>query len=269
MNFAKLNGVTIHHQLIGAAEGKPTIVFANSLGTDFRIWRDVVVALAGEAAIINYDKRGHGLSDIGDAPYKMEDHVGDLIALLEYLNVSNAVICGVSVGGMIAQGVYAQRPDLVSGLILCDTGHKIGNETFWNDRINLISKSGLEAFADTILERWFTSDFRKPDNASFAGYRNMLVRTTLEGYIGTCTALRDADYTQEAKRIAVPTLCMVGEQDGSTPPALVEELCALIPKSQVELIADCGHLPSIEQPEAVVQLIRNFLTRNGFYEDAS
>jgi len=269
MNFATINGVTIHHQLIGAAEGKPTLVFANSLGTDFRIWRDVVVALAGEAAIVNYDKRGHGLSDIGNAPYQMDDHVDDLIALLEYLNVSNAVISGVSVGGMIAQGVYAKRPDLVSGLILCDTGHKIGNEDFWNDRIELISKNGLEAFADTILERWFTSQFRTPDNADFAGYRNMLVRTTLDGYIGTCTALRDADFTDEAKRIAVPTLCMVGDQDGSTPPALVEELCALIPKSQYELIKDCGHIPSIEQPEAVVQHIRNFLARNGFYEDAS
>lgn len=269
MNFAKLNGVTIHHQLIGAAEGKPTIVFANSLGTDFRIWRDVVVALAGEAAIINYDKRGHGLSDTGNSPYKMEDHIGDLIALLDYLNVSNAVLCGVSVGGMIAQGVYAQRPDLVSGLILCDTGHKIGTQDFWNDRISAISEKGLEGFADAILERWFTPAFRTPDNAPFAGYRNMLVRTTLDGYIGTCTALRDADYTEQAKEISVPTLCMVGDQDGSTPPALVEELCALIRKSQYELIKDCGHIPSIEQPETVVALIRNFLARNGFYEDAS
>lgn len=269
MNFANLNGVTIHHQLIGAAEGKPTIVFANSLGTDFRIWRDIVVALAGEAAIVTYDKRGHGLSDIGNTPYQMDDHVDDLIALLEYLNVSNAVICGVSVGGMIAQGVCAKRPDLVSGLILCDTGHKIGTEDFWNDRISAISEAGLEGFADAILERWFTPAFRAPDNAAFAGYRNMLVRTTLEGYIGTCTALRDADFTEETKRISVPTLCMVGEQDGSTPPSLVEELCALIPKSQYELIADCGHIPSIEQPEIVVQHIRNFLARNGFYEDAS
>jgi len=269
MNFAKLNDVTIHHQLIGAAEGKPTIVFANSLGTDFRIWRDVVVGLAGEAALINYDKRGHGLSDIGNSPYTIDDHVDDLIALLDYLNVSGAVICGVSVGGMIAQGVYAKRPDLVRGLILCDTGHKIGTQDLWNDRIAGISEAGLEAFADPILERWFTPEFRSPDNAALAGYRNMLTRTTLEGYIGTCTALRDADFTEDAPRIAVPTLCMVGDQDGSTPPSLVEELCALIPKSQFELVEHCGHIPSIEQPEAVLKLIRNFLTRNGFYEDAS
>jgi 3-oxoadipate enol-lactonase len=63
LQFAHLNGVTIHYQVIGAA-GKPLIVFANSLGTDFRIWRDVIVRLVGDYAVICYDKRGHGLSSI-------------------------------------------------------------------------------------------------------------------------------------------------------------------------------------------------------------
>ena len=199
----------------------------------------------------------------------MDDHTNDLIALLDYLEVKSAVICGVSVGGMIAQNVYIKRPDLVSGLILCDTGHKIGTLEFWNDRIAAIREKGLYGFADAILERWFTAEFRSAGNPSLAGYKNMLTRTTLEGYIGTCEALRDADFTKDAPRISVPTLCMVGDQDGSTPPSLVEELCALIPKSQFELIEQCGHIPSIEQPEQVLKLIRAFLSRNGFYEDAS
>jgi 3-oxoadipate enol-lactonase len=53
MQFARLNGVVIHHQVIGAAPDRPTIVFANSLGTDFRIWRDVIVRLVGDFGILH------------------------------------------------------------------------------------------------------------------------------------------------------------------------------------------------------------------------
>ena len=259
MQFANVNGVTLHHQVIGAGEGRPTIVFVNSLGTDFRIWRDVVVALAGEAAIVTYDKRGHGLSDIGASPYAMADHVGDLAGLLDRLEINNAVICGVSVGGMIAQGLHAARPDLVRALILCDTAHKIGDAALWNGRIDAVMGSGIESLADGIMELWFTPAFRTPDNPAYAGYRNMLVRAPVGGYVGTCAALRDTDYTEVARNIAVPTLCLVGDRDGSTPPDLVASLAALVPGARFEVIADAGHLPMIEQPEPVVALIREVL----------
>ena len=65
MQFASINGVTLHYQLIGAPEGRPVLVFANSLGTDLRIWRDVILRLVGDFAIVTYDMRGHGLSDLG------------------------------------------------------------------------------------------------------------------------------------------------------------------------------------------------------------
>ena len=91
MQFASINDVTIHYQLIGAPADRPVIVFANSLGTDFRIWRDVIVRLAGDFAIILYDMRGHGLSDVGQVPYSMEDHATDLAGLLDLLSVKDAV----------------------------------------------------------------------------------------------------------------------------------------------------------------------------------
>ncbi len=259
MQFAHINGIALHYQIIGAPQGKPVLVFVNSLGTDFRIWRDVIVHLAGEAAIVTYDKRGHGLSDAGEAPYAMEDHVADLAGLLDHLDVKKAVICGLSVGGMIAQGLCLERPDLVRGLILCDTAHKVGNDAMWNGRIDAVKEGGIASISDSVLERWFTEAFRKPENAAFACYRNMLERTTVEGYAGTCAALRDADYTDRLDAVRVPTLCLVGEADGSTPPALVKELSGLIAGASFEIVADAGPLPCIEQPDSVVALIRRFL----------
>ena len=259
MHFSKLNGIALHYQLIGAAGDRPTIVFINSLGTDFRIWRDVVVRLAGDFPVVLYDKRGHGLSDVGATPYSIDDHVQDLAALMDHLQLRGAVLCGLSVGGLIAQGLYAARPDLVCSLILCDTAHKIGTADFWRERISAIEEGGIEVIADGVMQRWFTPAFRAPDNAEFAGYRNMLTRQPVAGYVATCAAIREADFAEAAPRIGVPTLCIVGDQDGSTPPDLVLALARLIPNARYEVIAGAGHIPCVEQPEALQAIMRSFL----------
>ncbi|WP_331376592.1 3-oxoadipate enol-lactonase [Sinorhizobium chiapasense] len=258
MQFARINDITIHYQVIGATGEKPVLVFANSLGTDFRIWRDVVVRLAGEFAIVLYDKRGHGLSDVGQVPYSIEDHATDLAALLDLLSVRQAIVCGLSVGGLIAQSLYQRRPDLVRALVLSDTAHKIGTAEMWDARIATIEAHGIEAIADAVLERWFTPAFRRPENVAFTGYRNMLIRQPVAGYIGTCAAVRDADYTEAAKKIAVPVLCVVGEEDGSTPPDVVLSTARLIPGARYEVIREAGHIPCVEQPEILTAILRPF-----------
>ena len=261
MQFARLNGVVIHHQVIGAAPEKPAIVFANSLGTDFRIWRDVIVRMVGDFSIIAYDKRGHGLSELGSGPISMNDHINDLEALIEHFDAKNVIVCGLSVGGMIAQGLAAKRPDLVRALILCDTGHKIGTREMWDARISAIGEQGIAGLSDAILERWFTKDYRSADNAEFAGYRMMLERTPVDGYVGTCAAIRDSDFTESSSKLNMPTICVVGTEDGSTPPSLVGELARLIPGAMYQEIPGAAHLPCIEKPIELSEIIKAFVGR--------
>ncbi len=261
MQFARLNGVVIHHQVIGAAPDKPTIVFANSLGTDYRIWRDVIVRMVGDFSIIAYDKRGHGLSESGGGDITMDDHINDLAALIENFEARNVIVCGLSVGGMIAQGLAAKRPDLVRALILCDTGHKIGTPEMWNARISAITELGIAGLSDAILERWFTTDYRSADNAEFTGYRMMLERTPVEGYVGTCAAIRDSDFTTSTSELKVPVICVVGTEDGSTPPALVGEMARLIPGAMYQEIPGAAHLPCIEKPIELSEIIKAFIER--------
>lgn len=259
MNFLQVGDVAIHYRAEGVGTGKPVIAFINSLGTDFRIWDAVMAELGDAYAYVLHDKRGHGLSGTGVLPYSIEAHAGDLIALLDHLKVENAVIWGLSVGGLIAQVLYAARPDVVRGLVLSNTAHKIGTPEMWNARIDTILQNGLSDLIDPIMERWFTSAFRKDDNAVYAGCRVMLARQSVDGYCGTCAAIRDADYTTATARIAVPTLCVVGDQDGSTPPDLVKSLAALIPASAYAEISGCGHIPCIEQPGAYSATVAAFL----------
>jgi len=260
MAFARLNGVVLHYETRGPADG-PVLVFSNSLGTDFRIWNDVVGRLGDAFRVVLYDKRGHGLSEAPPAPYRLDDHVGDLAALLDHLGVTRAVIVGLSVGGMIAQDLAASRPDLVTALVLMDTAHKIGTADMWNARIDTVTSKGIGAMSDAIMERWFTPAYRRADNADFTGYTAMLTRTTVDGYAGTCAALRDADLTRSTAALTIPVLCIVGDQDGSTPPDLVRSTADLVAGSRFEIIKDAGHLPCIEQPAQTARLVGEFAAR--------
>lgn len=258
MNFANIGGVTLHFAHRPTA-GVRHLVFINSLGTDFRIWNTVTEALGDDVSTLVYDKRGHGLSDLGATPYSIEDHVDDLVGLIDHLGIGDVVLCGLSVGGLVAQGFYARRPELVSGMVLCDTAHRIGTPESWNARIATVGKDGIGAIADAVMKVWFTPAFHERRASELAGCRNMLSRQSPVGYAATCVALREADYTAAAASIAVPALCVVGDQDGSTPPALVRSLADLIPGSRFEVIERAGHIPCVEQPTALVALLRDFI----------
>ncbi|MEP1091119.1 MAG: 3-oxoadipate enol-lactonase [Rhizobiaceae bacterium] len=258
MQFAKINGVTLHYQVISAPEDKPTLVFSNSLATDFRIWRDIVVRLVGECSMVMYDKRGHGLSDIGDTPYKIDDHVNDLAGLLDHLGISNAIICGLSVGGLIAQGLNFLRPDLVRAMILCDTGAKIGTDEMWNERMEIVREQGLGGLVEANMQRWFTPDFHKNRADELDGISNMFLRVPVAGMLATMEAIKNADLRAAAPQTKVPTICIVGDQDGSTPPSLVLELAKSIPEARYEVIKGAGHIPCVEQPETMVEIFRAF-----------
>lgn len=258
MQFVQVGKVALHYQTISGPADRPVLVFINSLGTDFRIWRDVLLRLVGSCPLLVYDKRGHGLSDEDAGHASIDDHVDDLLGLLNHLDIQSAVVCGLSVGGLIAQRLYQRRPDLVQGLILCDTAAKIGTAESWNERIEAVRDGGLQSIVDAVMQRWFTAAFRADDPA-FVGYRTMMQRQPVEGYIATCAAIRDADYTDFLTQIAVPTLCVVGDQDGATPPDLVLDMAKRIPRARYEVIQNAGHIPSVEQPEAMTLVIEAFL----------
>ncbi|MCB8819894.1 3-oxoadipate enol-lactonase [Microvirga rosea] len=258
MAFTRANGIVLHHRVLGRSDG-PTLVFSNSLGSDFRIWQDVASAFLDRFRVVVYDKRGHGLSDAPPGPYTIDDHVDDLIALLDILRIRQAAIVGLSVGGMIAQRMAVREPARVTALVLCCTAAKIGTPETWAERIAAVEQHGLEAVVEGVLARWFTPAFRKSHADEFAGWRNMLLRTPREGYAGTCAGIRDADLTADAGRIAAPTLCLAGDQDGSTPADLVGRTAALIPGADFQIIAGAGHIPCIERPYELAMLIEMHL----------
>lgn len=262
MKALRANGQILHVADEGPRDG-PAVVFSNSLGTDFRLWNPMLPHLPSGLRLIRYDKRGHGLSTCPDGPYSIEDHMRDLESLLDQLGVMQAVIVGLSVGGMIAQALAAARPDLARGLVLCDTGHVIGPPEIWETRIEAIRKGGIESLSDAILERWFSASFHEKRAEELALWRGMLTRTPVEGYLGTCRAIQHADLTEGTKQLSMPTICVVGSEDGATTPDLVRSTADLLGTDCAE-IEGAGHLPCVEAPDVLADIIKAFLQENGF-----
>ncbi len=233
-------------------------MFANSLGSDLRIWDDVAARLVSNFRVIRYDKRGHGLSEASLPPYSASDLADDVIALLDELKIERAVMCGISVGGAIAQAVALNYPQRVRGLVLCDTGARIGTAEAWRQRIDLITTGGVESVEKMTMERWFSAGFREKKPADLRGYATMLCQTSRDGYIGTCAALRDADFRGLDGKIKCPTLVLCGALDIATPPELGCELAGLIPGAKFSLVEDAAHLPCIEQPERMAAQMLEF-----------
>ncbi|MEQ8584708.1 MAG: 3-oxoadipate enol-lactonase [Thalassobaculaceae bacterium] len=256
--FVEIDGCALHVREDGPPD-RPAIVFANSLGKDLRIWDAVVDALSGQWRCVRMDKRGHGLSALGSTPVSIQRLADDVLGVLDHLGVDRAVMAGVSIGGVITQAAYAARPGAFAGLMMCDTAARIGSAEMWQLRIDTVAATGLDAMADGILERWFAPAFHRSRPVDVAGYRQMLARTPAEGYAAACAALRDADLTAGAAAIHVPAVVVCGREDGATTPDVVSAFARSLPNARYEELADVGHLPCIEAPEAIVSHLKTLL----------
>lgn len=249
------DGVGLHWREDGDPAGPP-VLFLNSLGTDLRLWDKIVPAL-GRYRVLRMDMRGHGQSDVPPPPYAMGTLVRDAERLLDHLAPGPTVIVGLSIGGMIAQGLAVKRPDLVRAIVLSCTAARMGTAELWHQRIAAITEGGLAEIADGVMARWFGPDFLA--GPELATWRSRFLETPAQGYIGCCHAIAGTDFYTPTSGLRLPALGIAGREDGAAPPDLMRETMALIPGSVTHVIPRAGHLPPVETPEAYHALLDEFL----------
>lgn len=260
MQLFDTGDVRLHYRVDGPEDGAP-LVFSNSLGTDMRLWDPILPHLPEGLRIIRYDKRGHGLSSCPPAPYHMGSLITDVERLLDHLEVRDSVFVGLSIGGMIAQGLAVKRLDQIRAMVLSNTGTKIGTRAMWAERIASVEEGGIESLAEGVMQRWFSDAFRASPELEL--WRNMLVRQPAAGYAGCSAAISHSDFYTPTSGLRLPALGIAGAEDGSTPPDLVREMIELIPGSKFHLIRKAGHLPCVEQPEEFAEVLTGFLSEVG------
>ena len=257
MTFTQIAGVRFHYRLDGTA-GAPVVALANSLGTNLAMWDAQIPALTQKFRVLRYDSRGHGQSDVTPGPYTIAGLGGDVISLLDALQIPTAHYCGLSVGGLIGQWLGINASKRFKSLTLCNTAARIGTTDGWNTRITAINEGGIAKIANGVVSRWFTEDFARRAPAQVEAARQMLLHSPPEGYVATCAAIRDEDLLEVISRVNLPTLVISGAQDAATTPADGRFVVEQIPGAQY-LELNTAHLSNIEAAEPFTTALLKFL----------
>jgi 3-oxoadipate enol-lactonase len=152
-------------------------------------------------------------------------------------------------GGMIGQGLALSHPDRLESLVLADTAAIIPDEAqpVWQERLDAVRNEGMQAVAESTLERWFTPNYLKQNLPEVDQIRQQILDTPVAGYVGCSEAIRKLTYLDQLGAIQVPTMIMVGADDPGTPVAASEAMHARIKGSNLVVIPAAAHLSNIEQ----------------------
>ena len=258
MNRIKANGIDINYRLEGP-ENAPVLMLSNSLLTDYGMWDTQVPAFTAKYRLLRYDSRGHGDTQATPGAYSMEMLVADVVGLIDALGIRKLHFLGLSKGGMVAQRLAAKHGDRLSSVVLCDTACQMPPRSIWDDRIKLAREKGTGAFVQGMTERWLTPGYRATHPEVLAKLGTMISRTSVDGLVGSASAIQDMDHLPLLAEIKVPTLIIVGEKDMGTPVAAAEVLNRGIDGSKMVVVKNAAHLPNIEQAATFDATVLEFL----------
>lgn len=245
-----------------SAEGSRTpVVLSHALGLDYAMWLPTEALWTRDRQVLAYDHRGHGRSGVPPGPYSMSDLVADAERLVIKWNKGPVIWVGLSLGGMVGQGLSILRPDLVRGLVLAHTTARYphAGRDAWNQRIDRVREGGMEAVVELVLQRYLTNAVRTEQPELAAALREKVLRTSVEGYMASCHAIRDVDWLDDLHRVTVPTLVLAGEHDMGATPAMAEDIHRRIRGSQLAILPGASHLSPLETPDAFEREVGRFL----------
>ena len=260
MGLVYLDDIRLNAEVSGPVGG-PAVVLLHALGTGRSIWDEVVGLLPASCRVLRFDMRGHGASDVPEPPYAMGALIRDAERMMAHFGLRDAVVVGLSLGGLVAQGLAVKRLDLVRGLVLSNTAAKIGSAAMWGERVAQVQAEGLAAYAPGAMERMFGR--RWQEVAGMPRVRAMLEGMDARGWVGCASAIAGTDFYTPTAGLRLPTLAIAGGLDGTTPPDLVRETADLILGSRFHLMRGAGHLPMVEKPAEYAGVIAEFLRSIG------
>lgn len=262
METAIINGVRIGYIDRGNKDGLP-IVFMHGMAFDHQMWTPQIKLFENGFRVVAFDMRGHGRSEAGDGQFTFRHLAEDCVGLLDHLGIEQAVLCGLSMGGAVAQRVFELHPEPVRALVLCDTTCQADTDDSKKRRelaIQSIKKEGMGPFTEGFLKTVFA-----PANFSKHGEAIEKIRGIILSSppIGICGALlaqaARTDLCRMLFQIDVPTLVMVGAEDSLSTPDMMETMAESIPNAHFRVIPEAAHVSNLENTEEFNRELQAFL----------
>ncbi|MCX2731254.1 3-oxoadipate enol-lactonase [Saccharopolyspora sp. NFXS83] len=234
----------------------PVLVLSNALGGTAAMWDPQLAALTEHYRVVRYDQRGHGGSPVLPGPYLLEDLAGDVLALLDHLEVPSASFAGASLGGVIGLWLGAHAAERIDALTVCGTSAWLDRRDAELDRARAAREHGTNELVAPTIERWFTPYFRERHAEEAASYAAMIAGADDEAYARCCEVLARADLRAELSSISAPTLVISGAEDPATPPehgaAIADGIGG---NARLEVVDHAAHLANVERAAEVNSLL--------------
>ncbi|MFX1536348.1 MAG: alpha/beta fold hydrolase [Promethearchaeota archaeon] len=271
MPIIETNDINTYYEIHG--EGQPLVLIHGGFVSS-TMWQPQVDYFSNRYKVITYDIRGHGKTGPSALKrYKIETLAEDLHTLLENLEIQTPIICGLSLGGMIAQVYAVKYPDKLKGLILADTAASIAL-TFWDKlmvyvlaprwlMLGSLRLMGVRNFIK--FSFWYAKYTRSEEwlgNKDITEYeKSEMLKMDKKEYLKIFGSLYDFRL-QDLAKIKVPTLVLNGEHESKTVFVHAEKIKELIEDCEVVVISNAGHISNLENKEEFNQVIEAFLIRN-------
>lgn len=227
------------------------VVFIHGLGSRKEAWIPQH-ELANRYRLVIPDLRGHGETEMNEG-LTVKNFALDIIELMESLDIPSAFICGLSLGGIVAQELYKQRPDLVRGLILCNTTSYIpailANKII-NESSKLLKKSEYDLVEHIVTKGLYDTVYKEEAKKAF------YIRDT---YLESAKAPIGINYFSLLPSIRKPVLLIGSTHDKVTPFANIYIMKALIRQANSAILKNTGHLSNIEQKELFNKYVTDFI----------
>ncbi|WP_292009080.1 3-oxoadipate enol-lactonase [Chryseobacterium sp.] len=257
MPTVQLKNYTCNYEFLNSGKDR-TIIFSNSLGTDYSMWNKVVDIIKSDFNIILHDTRGHGKSTNSQKELTIEELGEDIIELLHTLKIEGKItFCGLSMGGLIGQYLGINHSHIFDKIILANTASKIGSTDSWNTRIETVMANGLSSILTGTAERWFTPNFQANHADEVNAILEKFAANDLAGYCASCAAVRDGDYRYQIDKINIPVLVITGSEDLVTTVDDGRFMKTKITVSKLEVL-EAAHLSAVEQAEEFAKNILSF-----------
>jgi 3-oxoadipate enol-lactonase len=250
-----------------AGQGRPVVLLhAFPLGAE--MWKPQLDAVPHGWMMIAPDLPGFGESRGGGPAAHVDDHADAVLALMRHLNIEQAAIGGLSMGGYITFALHRKAPQRFRAMILSDTRADADTSEAKAGREKMqaaVREKGAQAAADVMLPKLLGASASASGSGSgvnplAAAVREMVLKNEAKGIVDAIEALKTRpDSTATLKQIACPALVIVGDQDEVTPVGLAEVMAREIPQATLTVIPGAAHLASAQQPEAFNRALWAFL----------